>query len=303
MMKYRIIGETKQIEAIINLIKEIANANVPVLITGEKGTGRELIARYLHYNYRSPKKRFIAINCASISSKLIESLLLGYDGTIFLSEIDELETSLQVKLLRVLKEKEFELSEQNQKINFKLISSTSRNLKKEIKSGNFREDLLYMLNVVQIDVPPLRSRKDDIPLLIDNFLNEFCLREKKMLKISDEVIDIFMNYPWQGNVRELKNVIERAVVLAGEPIITVKELPIYIVSTKPLPLATIEDIAMQGPLGDAAKDVVKIVEIQRIVGALRETKGNKKKAAAILQVCYKTLFTKINKYGIKGIWN
>jgi len=294
-MKYEIIGETEQIRAIIELIKEVANSIVPVLIAGEIGTGRELIARNLHYNGPNQKKSFIVVNCASVPSKFIKSSLLGYDGTIFFSEISELEFSSQIELLRVLKEKEFELSKINYKINFRLISSTSHNLKEEIKLGNFREDLYYMLRVVQIDVPPLRSRKDDIPLLVKNFLNEFCSRENKMHKISDEVIGIFMKYPWQGNVRELKNVIERAVVLAREPIITPKNLPI--------PLEGIlEDIATQGTLADAAKKALKIAESQRIAGALRETKGNKTRAAEILQVSYKTLLTKIKEYGIRGIW-
>ncbi len=294
-MKYEIIGETEQIRAIIELIKEVANSIVPVLIAGEIGTGRELIARNLHYNGPNQKKSFIVVNCASVPSKFIKSSLLGYDGTIFFSEISELEFSSQIELLRVLKEKEFELSKINYKINFRLISSTSHNLKEEIKLGNFREDLYYMLRVVQIDVPPLRSRKDDIPLLVKNFLNEFCSRENKMHKISDEVIDIFMKYPWQGNVRELKNVIERAVVLAREPIITPKNLSI--------PLRGIlEDLATQGTLADAAKKALKIAESQRIAGALRETKGNKTRAAEILQVSYKTLLTKIKEYGIRGIW-
>jgi DNA-binding NtrC family response regulator len=302
MMNYRIIGESKQIEAIIELIKEVNNSNVSVLITGEKGTGRELISRSLHYSGINFKKPFVVVNCAFITSKFIESSLLGCDGTIFLSEIDELEPSLQVKLLRVLKEKEFELSEKRYKVNVRLISSTSQDLEKEIKAGNFREDLFYMLNIARIDVPPLRSRKDDIPLLAEHFLNIFCLREKKMLKISDEVMNIFMHYPWQGNVRELKNVIERAVTLAGGPKITPKELPIYIVSTKPLPLERIiEDIAMQGTLADVARKALKTAESQRIVVALWEAMGNKTRAAEILQVSYKTLFNKIKKYGIKDI--
>jgi len=298
MMKYRIIGESKQVKAIINFIKKIANSNAPVLITGEKGTGRELIVWNLHSNSINHKKRFVTVNCASIPIKRIESSLLGYDSTIFLSEIGELKPSLQVKLLRVLKKPEFELSEKNYKVTHRIISSTSQDLKKEIKAGNFREDLFYMLNIFRIDVPPLRSRKDDIPLLAEHFLNIFCLREKKMLKISDEVMNIFMNCPWQGNVRELKNVIERAVALAGGPKITPKELPIYIVSPKPL---IIEDIATQGTLAEVAKKVLKAAESQRIVGALRETMGNKTRAAEILQVSYKTLFNKIKEYGIKGI--
>ena len=303
MTRYQIIGESEQIKSIIELIKKVGNSNVPVLITGEKGTGRELIARNLHYNnLYHHKKRFVAVNCASISSKLIESSLVGYNGTIFLSEIGELESSLQVTLLRVLKEKEFELSEKNYK--FRLISSTSHNLEKEIKWGKFREDLFYMLNVVQIDVPPLMSRKDDIPLLVENFLNEFCLREEKMLKISEEVISIFMKYSWKENIRELKNVIERAVILAGDSIITPKELPIYLFSNKPLPFeGTIEDVATQGTLAEVARKALKIAESQRIIVALRETMGNRKRAADILQVSYKTLFTKIKAYGIEDIRN
>jgi len=301
-MKYRIIGKSEQIEAILKLIKDIANSNVTVLINGEKGTGKELIARNLHYNSENHKKRFVALHCASISSKLIESVILGYNCMVYLSEIGELEPLLQVKLLRVLKEKEFELSERNYKDNFRLISSTSHDIEKEIKSGNFREDLFYMLNVVQLNIPPLRSRKVDIPLLVEDFMNTFCLRENKTLKVSDEVMKIFMNYSWQGNVKELKNVIERAVTIAKGPLITPRELPIYIFSAKPLPLEiTTEDVATQGALSAVAKKALKIAEKERIVEVLRETEGNKAKAAKKLRVCYKTLYTKIKEYGIESI--
>jgi len=301
-MKYRIIGESEQIEAIVELIKEITNSNLAVLMNGEKGTGRELIARNLHFNSNKHTKRFVVLHCASMSSKLIESAFLGYDGTIFLSEVGELDPALQVKLLLVLKEKEFALSERNYKVNFRLISSTSHDLEKEMKSGNFREDLFYILNVMQLNIPPLRRRMDDIPLLVDEFLNRFCLKENKMLKVSDEVMKIFMNYSWPGNVRELKNVIERAVVIAKKPLVTLKELPIHIVSTKPLPLEkTTDDAALHGTLSDVAKEAMKIAERKRIVEVLRETGGNKTKAAKKLQVCYKTLFTKIKEYGIESI--
>ena len=301
-MNDNIIGKSKQIKAIVKLIKEVADSNLNVLITGEKGTGRELIARNLYYNRLNHEKAFVALHCASISSKRIETAILKYDGTIYLSEIGELGPALQITLLMALKEREFKLSEKYCKVNSRLISSTRHDLAKEIKLGNFREDLFYMLNVLQLNVPPLRRRRGDIPLLVKDFMDTFCQREKKTLSVSEEVMKIFMNYSWQGNIRELKNVVERAVVIAKEPLITPKDLPIYIFSNKPFPLETmIEDVAIHGTLADVAKSALKIAERQRIVEVLRETGGNKTKAAKKLQICYKTLFTKIKEYGIKGV--
>ena len=232
---HRITGKTLEMSRILGTLKAVKDSETSVLICGETGTGKELVAKALHYSSIRHDKPFIVVNCAAIPRELIESELFGYEkgaftgavvlrigkfeeasgGTLFLDEIGELEPSLQVKLLRVLQEREIERigASRKIKVKFRLVSSTNRDLKREIEAGNFREDLFYRINVLQIDIPPLRERKDDIPLLVTEFLNESCLREKKVLTVSDEVMSMFKSYSWPGNVRQLKNVIERAVVL------------------------------------------------------------------------------------------
>ncbi|HWR73105.1 MAG TPA: sigma 54-interacting transcriptional regulator, partial [Nitrospirota bacterium] len=203
------------------------------------------------------------------------------DGTVFLDEIGELELSLQVKLLRVLQERTIERLGSNKKtrVNFRLISSTNRDLKREIEAGNFREDLFYRINVVQIDIPPLCSRKDDIPQLVMEFVSEFCLREKKTLTLGDEVMDAFLNYPWPGNVRQLRNVIERSVVLARGKRITLNELP--------------EELRGRDPRSFSPIQTLKVLEIQAVAHALHECNGNKSKAARRLGISRKAFYNKL----------
>jgi len=233
----RIIGRTPEILKIYDTIEAIKDSMSSVLICGETGTGKELIARSLHYLSVRREKPFVAVNCAAIPRELIESELFGYekgafsgatsrrigrfeeahDGTIFLDEIGELEMSLQAKLLRVLQEKEIERIGSNRKIkvNFRLVSSTNRDLAAETALGNFREDLFYRLNVVQITVPSLRERKEDLPLLSAEFVREIGVKEGKTVIMDDEVMKAFMAYSWPGNIRQLRNVIERAVSSQG----------------------------------------------------------------------------------------
>ena len=280
-----IIGESKQICKIRELIKQVANSNAPILITGETGTGKELIARNIHYNSINYNKPFTAIHCAAIPNDPIK-LLIG--GTLFLVEIGELEPSLQAKLLRLLQEKEFEFRENDSKRDkFRLISSTRFDLREEIKAGKFRKDLFDLLNVIQIDVLPLRERRLDIPLLAADFLHEFCLRERKMLKISDEVMSIFMKYTWPGNVRELRKSIERAVVLAKESIITPEELPEELLQSKEVIKLKYE------------KMIKKDLEPQAIKDVLIYSKGNKSEAAKILGLSRPTLYNKLKKISQK----
>jgi len=242
-----IIGNTPEMLKIFSTVKTVKDSESSILISGETGTGKELFARSLHDSSVRKNKPFISINCAAIPRELLEAELFGHEkgaftgalskrtgkleeaagGTVFLDEIAELELSLQAKLLRVLQEREIERLGSNKKIKveFRLISSTNRELKQEINAGRFREDLYYRINVVQINVPPLRERKDDIPLLASNFVKEMCIRENKILTFADEVIEIFLRYHWPGNIRQLKNVIERAVVLTKDDKITSKNLP------------------------------------------------------------------------------
>ncbi len=302
-----IIGNTPSIIKILRTIEAFKDTESSILIHGETGTGKEIIARTLHYNSKRYDKPFVTVNCAAIPRELMESELFGYergaftgavasrvgkfeeasDGTIFLDEIGELELPLQAKLLRVLQEREIERIGNNKKIkvNFRLISSTNRDLKREIKAGNFREDLFYRINVVQIDVPPLKERREDISLLTSRFVHEFCLREKKMITLSDEVMKIFQNYSWPGNVRQLKNVIERAVILARGAKITINELS--------------EDFhfyhEQERPAGSASPiKPLKLLELQAIVDALHECNGNKSKAARRLGISRKSFYKRLN---------
>jgi DNA-binding NtrC family response regulator len=297
---YRMIGATEKMSDIFRTIKSVKESESSILICGETGTGKELVARQLHYNSSRCDKPFVAFNCAAIPGDLVESELFGYekgaftgamsqrkgkfeeaeDGTVFLDEIGELSHSLQAKLLRVLQEKEIERLGSNKKIyvNFRLITSTNRRLSNEISSGNFREDLFYRINVVQIDIPPLRERKEDIQLMISVFLKEFCFRENKVLTLADEVMDAFLNYPWPGNVRQLRNVMERIVVLSRNKVITVGDLPEEISSH-----FTIEKIPPQvKPL--------KQLELHAVTFALETCNGNKSKAASQLGISRKTLY-------------
>ncbi len=284
MIKFRIFGDSPQIRRVIEMVAEVSHSDIPVLITGEIGSGKELVARNIHYNGMHHRKPFFAIHCASIPGKFLDSIF-DYNGTVFLDEIADLEPSLQSKLLRMLQEREFELNEDDdkKKSDFRLISTTSHDLKKEINAGTFRKDLLDMINVVQIDVPPLRSRREDIPLLARHFLKLICTREKKKLIISDEVMEIFMHYSWPGNMRHLKNVIERAVVLAKGDTITTKELPEELTATP---------IQAESP----HKMTLKDLKIQAIKETLHSCKGNKTKAASILGISRKALYKRLKEY-------
>ena len=299
---FRITGNTAQMLKIFDTIEAVKDSSSSVLICGETGTGKELIAKTLHFSSARRDKPFIALNCAAIPRELMESELFGFEkgaftgavtkrvgkieevsgGTLFFDEIGELEPSLQAKILRVLQENEIERLGSNKKIKvfFRLVSSTNRELKKEVESGNFREDLFYRINVIQLNIPPLRDRAADIPLLVSEFIKEFCIREKKELTVSDEVMKIIQNYPWPGNIRQLKNVIERAVVLAKGRIITLKELPE-------------EFLSLQEQNETFSKKTLKDLEIQAIKNALEECKGNKSRAAKMLGVSRKAFYKRL----------
>jgi DNA-binding NtrC family response regulator len=299
----RIIGNSASMLKLLDTINAVKDSESSVLVCGETGTGKELIAQSIHYNSNRKDKHFVAVNCAAMPRDLIESELFGYekgaftgaaskrigkfeegsDGTVFLDEIGELELSLQSKLLRVLQEKEIERLGSNKKIpiNFRLICSTNRNLSVEVMNGNFREDLYYRINVVCINVPPLRERVDDIPILAMEFTREFCAREKKVLSISNEVMESFKHYHWPGNVRQLRNIIERAVILASGKQIMLKELPDDLFSIKvPEP-----DRKMPKTLRE--------LEFETVQSVLMQCNGNKSKAADILGISRKALYNKL----------
>lgn len=302
---YAIIAKTPSMAGITKTIEAVKDTESNILILGETGSGKEVIASNLHYQSKRFDKPFVALNCAAIPRDLIESELFGYekgaftgatasragkfeaaeDGTVFLDEIGELELSIQAKLLRVLQEREVERLGANKrfKVNFRLIASTNRDLKKEVETGRFREDLYYRLNVIQIEVPPLRERREDIPFLAEEFLKGFSLREDKPFVLAEEVLETFRHYAWPGNVRQLKNIIERAAVLARGNRITLRELP--------------EELQQQSPKvkkADAIKPL-RVLEQQAIQDALQSCSGNISKAARKLGISRKTFYKRLKE--------
>ncbi|MDO9287432.1 MAG: sigma-54 dependent transcriptional regulator [Thermodesulfovibrionales bacterium] len=314
----RIIGKSEKIASVAQNIQKVAPSKTTALILGESGTGKELFARAIHN--LSPRREypFVPINCAAIPRELLESELFGHEkgaftgadfrklgkfeladkGTIFLDEIGEMDIALQAKLLRVLQEEEIERigGLKTIKIDVRIIAASNKDLEKAVSEKAFREDLFYRLSVFPVKIPPLRERTEDIPLLVDFFLNKYCRELKAPLKsISKETMELLVNYSWKGNVRELENTIERAIILCDGKMLTPEH-----VSLSPLPLeAGLKNLPMNGTLEDASKEALRIAETQRITKALKETKGNKSRAAEVLQVSYKTLLTKIKEYHIE----
>ncbi len=313
-----IIGRSEKIHDVARKIQRVAHAKTTVLLLGESGTGKELFARAIHR--LSPRKdySFVPINCAAIPKELLESELFGHEkgsftgaetkklgkfeladrGTIFLDEIGEMDPSLQAKIMRVIQEGEIERvgGLKSIPVDVRVIAATNKDIEKAVSEGLFREDLYYRLNVFPIKVPPLRDRVEDIPLLVDFFARKYCAEMKTGIKdVSKEVLNMLVEYPWKGNVRELENAIERAVILSEGPTIEPEHISLNPVPSK----STLGPLPMNGTLEEAAKEALRLAETQRISKALRETKGNKSRAAELLNVSYKTLLTKIKEYGIE----
>ncbi|NPV44077.1 MAG: sigma-54-dependent Fis family transcriptional regulator [Firmicutes bacterium] len=312
-----IIGKSKEMQQIFDIIRRIAKYDSSVLISGPSGTGKELIAKSVHFN--SPRKNspFVPINCGAIPEGLLESELFGYvkgsftgaqhdkkglfeqaeGGTVFLDEISEMAVNLQVKLLRVLQEKEIRrLGDVTpRKINVRIIASTNKDLEDEVRKGNFREDLYYRLNVVEIKLPPLSKRREDIPLLVDHFINKFNKKFGKNIKgIEKDALEKLMNYPWPGNVRELEHTIERAVALNDRDIITKKSICEKICDNKSLLNIQIPEnnFNLKDILRQAKEDIEKLL----IKKALEATGNNRTKAAKLLGISHRSLIYKINDY-------
>lgn len=314
----RIIGKSEKIVSVAQNIQKVAPSKTTALILGESGTGKELFARAIHN--LSPRREypFVPINCAAIPRELLESELFGHEkgsftgadfrklgkfeladkGTIFLDEIGEMDIALQAKILRVLQEGELERvgGVKAIKIDVRVIAASNKDIEKAVSEKTFREDLFYRLSVFPVKIPPLRERKEDIPMLVEFFLNKYCSELKTNHKeISPAALEMLVDYSWKGNIRELENTIERAIILCDGSAI----LPEHI-SLSPVPLeASIKSLPMDGTLEDTAKEALRIAESQRIKRALQETKGNKSRAAEALQVSYKTLLTKIKEYHIE----
>ena len=333
-----IIGESKPIRDVFDVVARAAGSQSTVMIYGESGTGKELIARALHMNSPRASKPFIAVNCGAIPHELLEGELFGYEkgsftgavntrigrmelanqGTIFFDEIGDMPTSLQVKLLRVLAEREIDRigSTKPTPIDIRVITATHRNLEESVKEGSFREDLFYRLNIIPINLPPLRERKTDIPLLADHFLKQFN-RTAIPKTISDEAMQFLVNYSWPGNIRELANFIERMVVLSIGSTITPRDLPEKVLGDTPKekwqPLEEDEEgnpaqILQQSirqsfhvgipEEGINLKKTVEEFEKELLLEALEKTGWVKNKAANLLGLNRTTLVEKLKKMKI-----
>ncbi|HDH02281.1 MAG TPA: sigma-54-dependent Fis family transcriptional regulator, partial [Nitrospirae bacterium] len=313
-------------QRVYDLIEKIADTDSTVLITGGSGTGKELIAKVIHYNSYRSGKNFVPLNCAAIPKDLLETELFGHEkgaftgaintrigrfelasgGTLFLDEIGELDPSLQVKLLRVLQEREFERigSTKTIKVDVRILAATNRNLEELTSEGRFREDLYYRLNVIPVHIPPLKDRKEDIPVLIEHFLKKHAKAKKRQFpEISKQLMDILLRYGWPGNVRELENLIERLTILNPGQRVTINDLPerfqtLAPATDKPKPsLYSTEDFSLP-PEGINLNNIIDTIERKLINEALEKSNGIKSKAATLLGLNRTTLVEKMKKKGI-----
>ena len=314
----RILGKSPSMTEAAGKVQKVAHARTTVLLLGESGTGKELFARAIHQMSPRSQHPFVAVNCAAIPGNLLESELFGHEkgaftgadqrrigkfelanrGTLFLDEIGEMDQLLQAKLLRVLQESEVERVGGTYPIpvDVRVLAASNRDLHAAVAEKSFREDLFYRLNVLPICIPPLRDRMEDIPLLVEHFVakygRELGCPEKQ---VGDSVLEILRNHHWKGNVRELENTIERAMILCEGREIQIEHLGL----TQPGAIESgLSGMPMDGTLEDASGYALRLVESERIRRALKQTGGNKTKAAEILAVSYKTLLTKIRDYGL-----
>ena len=304
------IGRTPNMEQVVDLIRTVADSRATILVTGESGTGKELVARNLHYSSTRKNGPFIRLNCAALPKDLMESELFGHEkgaftgaikqtrgrfemadgGTLLLDEISEIDPGLQAKLLRVLQEREFERigSSQTIKVDVRIIATTNRDLHKEVSEGNFREDLFYRLNVIEIPIPPLRERVEDVPALVRSFIARYNEENTKEIEgISDDALELLMRYDWPGNVRELENYVERAVVMARGLVLTTGDFPSKLTS------------GPSGRQGDAGLQVGTTVHEmeRRLIMKTLEAYGNRTEAATQLGISTRTLRNKLHEYG------
>ncbi|HMP84166.1 MAG TPA: sigma-54 dependent transcriptional regulator [Verrucomicrobiota bacterium] len=312
-----VIGESPAMQEVFDVIKQVAPARTTVLLTGESGTGKELAARSIHQLSPRAKAPLVSVHCAALSPTLLESELFGHEkgaftgaherrigrfeqaqgGTLFLDEIGEIDATLQIKLLRFLGERTFERVGSNKTLtaDVRLITATNKNLEELVKAGRFREDLFFRLRVVEIQLPPLRERMGDIPLLAQAFLKEFALENGKPIRdFTSDALELLMNYSWPGNVRELRTAIEHAVVLSRGERISARDLP-----------PSVRDLGAVVPADSsrllARNDLtVKEAEKQLIIRALKETKGNRTLAAKKIGMSRRTFHRKLHTYHLEG---
>ncbi len=312
-----LVGKSPQMLQLFETIKKIAEYKASVLITGESGTGNELVARCIHYNSPRNSGPFVALNCGAIPETLLESELFGHErgaftdakrekrgsfevahlGTLFLDEIGEMSLAAQVSLLRVLQEGEVKRlgSERPVKVDVRIIAASNRNLLRAVAEKKFREDLFYRLNVLPLHLPLLRERKEDIPLLVDHFVQKYNAQHRLSIEaVSEEVMTHLLEYPWPGNVRELENTIERAIILSPGKRIEARCLPSEILENRPL-------CGKKEIWGDegSIKKASRILEEELIRKALQKTRGNRTQASRILEISHPALLSKMKEYGIE----
>jgi DNA-binding NtrC family response regulator len=309
-----IIGKSAKLTEIFDTIAQISNLSANILIIGESGTGKELIARAIHHHSNRAERPFIPLNCAAIPETLLESELFGYmrgaftdarkdhrglfheadGGALFLDEISEIPLNLQAKLLRVIEDKEVRPlgASKTEKVDARVVSACNRDLELLVQEGKFRQDLYYRLNVIRIDLPPLRERTEDIPTLVEHFMRKFSQQSaRKIDVIEPDALSAFMNYRWPGNVRELEHTVERAVLLGKGPSLGLKDLPSQFAATRDNALPLTEAVSRGYTLRD--------LEREYIINIIKNTSGNKTEAAKILGVDRTTLYRKLEEYKVK----
>ena len=309
--RYRLVGDSPAMKRVVQLIERVAPADATALVRGASGTGKELVARALHVNSPRADRPLVTVNCAALTESLLESELFGHEkgaftgavqtkpglvevaegGTLFIDEIGEMAPGLQAKLLRVLENGQFRRVGGTQEIHadVRVVAATNRNLAEELKGGRFREDLYYRLNVVTIELPPLRERREDIPLLVEHFLTTRQVGPLRS-RVSPEAMQALMNYVWPGNVRELANVLERAQILAEDHLITLDDFPEALSAARP----------GGGPSGGDPRHLSE-VERQHVRAVLQQEKGNKVHAARALGISRRSLYRLIEKYSLEGV--
>lgn len=305
-----IIGQSQALRRVLEVAGQAAPSTATVLILGESGTGKELLARFIHGKSTRSDGPFVAVNCSAIPESILEAELFGHErgaftgasgkregrfakargGTLFLDEIGELTPAVQVKLLRVLQEGEFEpVGGDTVKADVRVVAATNRDLQAEVEAGRFREDLYYRLNVIAVTAPPLRSRREDVPLLVDHFLGVYCRKNgRERLRVAPEAMAKLLDYPFPGNVRELENLVERSAVLCRGEVVELSDLPDVVVKAE---RHATEDLTF--PIGTPLEEVE-----QRLIRAtLRQTNGDKALAAQLLGISTRTIYRKLDEVG------